>query len=254
VSLGHRFVLLAFLSLLSAQTALPQPIADTRESIQRALPALQKSASTFVEKRACFSCHHNALSILTLRLALDRGFSVDAKVLSAVEQKTFRELQNPNALDDSVQAANLSDPTPNESLLLMAAHASGLARDTVTAVIAQRMATWQRDGHWITSDFRPPHSSSPFTATATAVAALRYYLPDAMPERDKAIRSARQWLGANRPASIEDASFRLMGLAWAGADAASSEIAQAHVICGHAKIRRRMVAAFRLRIGCVFHR
>ena len=224
----HRFVLLAFVALLFSQTALPQFAGDTREAVQRALPVLQKSASTFVEKRACFSCHHNALSILTLRLAQNRGFTVDAKVLDAVEQKTFRELHNPNSLDDAVQAANLSDPTPNESLLLMAAHASGLARDTVTAVIAQRMATWQRDGHWVTSDFRPPHSSSPFTATATAVASLRYYMPDETSiDRDAAIHRASQWLSATRPASIEDASFRLMGLAWTGADAASPEIAQA---------------------------
>jgi ankyrin repeat protein len=224
----HRFALLAFAALLIRQTALPQSVPDTREAIARALPILQKSASTFVEKRACFSCHHNALSILTLRMAQDRGFSIDPKVLGAVEQKTFRELRNPNALDDAVQAASLSDPTPNESLLLMAAHASGVVRDNVTGVIAQRMATWQRDGHWVTSDFRPPHSSSPFTATATAVAALRYYMPDELSkERDAALLSARQWLIATRPDSIEDASFRLMGLAWTGADAARSEILQA---------------------------
>jgi ankyrin repeat protein len=224
----HRFVLLAFVTLLFSQSALPQSVPAIRESIQRALPVLQKSASSFIEKRACFSCHHNALSILTLQMAQHRGFNVDAKVLGAVEQKTFRELQNPNALDDAVQAANLSDPTPNESLLLMAAHASGVSRDTVTAVVAQRLAAWQRDGHWITSDFRPPHSSSPFTATATAVAALRYYMPDEMStKRDAVIHTARQWLIATRPDSVEDASFRLMGLAWTGAGAESSEISQA---------------------------
>jgi ankyrin repeat protein len=217
VSLRHRFAFLVFASLLFGQTAFPQSVPDTREAVQRALPILQKSASAFVEKRACFSCHHNALSILTLRLAQHRGFAIDSKVLGAVEQKTFRELQNPNALDDAVQAANLSDPTPNESLLLMAAHASGLSRDTVTAVIAQRMATWQRDDHWVTSDFRPPHSSSPFTATATAVAAIRYYMPDELSsELGLAIRRARQWLVSTRPNSTEDASFRLMGLAWTG--------------------------------------
>ena len=213
----HRFAIFVFAALLFSQTALPQSDSAIRETIQRALPALQNSVSTFVEKRACFSCHHNALSILTLRLAEDRGFSVDSKILSTVEQKTFRELRNPNALDDAVQAANLSDPTPNESLLLMSAHASRLAGDTVTAVIAQRLAAWQRDDHWVTSDFRPPHSSSPFTATATAVAALRYYMPDELStERNMAINRARLWLSGTRPASVEDASFRLMGLVWAG--------------------------------------
>ena len=224
----RRIAYPVFASLLFSSFALPQSVSDTRDAVQHALPIIQKSAATFVEKRACFSCHHNALSILTLRLAQNRGFNVDAKVLDAVEQKTFRELQNPNALDDAVQATNLSDPTPNESLLLMSAHASGLAPDTVTSVIAQRLVTWQRDGHWVTSDFRPPHSSSPFTATATAVAALRYYMPKELStERDAAIRRAHQWLSATRPASIEDASFRLMGLSWTGADGASSEIVKA---------------------------
>jgi ankyrin repeat protein len=209
------------------QTALTQSLTATRESVQRALPMLQKSASSFVEKRACFSCHHNALSILTLHMARDRGFSIDEKVLAAVELKTFREIRNPNALDDAVQAVNLSDPTPNESLLLMAAHASEVSSDTVTGAIAQRMATWQRDGHWVSSDFRPPHSSSPFTATATAIRAIRLYMPgERSTERDAAIQRAREWLAATPAESIEDASFQLMGLVWAGAEASSPEIIQ----------------------------
>jgi len=81
----HRFVSLVFVTLLFSQNALPQSVPDTREAVQRALPILQKSASTFVEKRACFSCHHNALSILTLRLAQVRGFNVDVKVFGVVE-------------------------------------------------------------------------------------------------------------------------------------------------------------------------
>jgi ankyrin repeat protein len=221
----HRFALLVIALLVISQTVLPQSAPGTQDEVQRALPILEKSASTFVEKRACFSCHHNALSILTFRMAQSRGIQIDSKVLSAVEQKTFRELQNPNALDDAVQAANLSDPTPNESLLLMAAHASGIPRDTITGVIAQRMATWQRDDHWVTSDFRPPHSSSAFTATATAVAAIRYYLPNEhSSELGLAIRGARKWLVSTRPNSTEDASFRLMGLAWSGVGPRDADI------------------------------
>jgi len=223
----HRVGVLLLAWSALTQTALTQSLTATRESVQRALPMLQKSASSFVEKRACFSCHHNALSILTLQMARDRGFSIDGKVLASVEQKTFRELRNPSALDDAVQAVNLSDPTPNESLLLMAAHASEVSRDTITGAIAQRMATWQRDGHWVSSDFRPPHSSSPFTATATAIRAIRLYMPDERSkERDAATQRAREWLAATPAESVEDASFQLMGLVWAGAEASSPEVIQ----------------------------
>ena len=76
-----------------------------------------------------------------------------------------------------MQATTLNDPTPDDSYLLMAAHASGIVPNLTTAVYARRLVQWQRDGHWTTSDFRPPHSSSVFTATATAVRAISLYGP-----------------------------------------------------------------------------
>ena len=97
----------------------------------------------------------------------------------------------------------------------MAAHAAGVPRDLTTGVYALRILKWQRDGHWTTSDFRPPHSSSAVTATATAVRAIRLYLPDELAvERERALGEAREWLSAIRPISTEDAAFRVMGLVW----------------------------------------
>ena len=183
----------------------------------RALPILERSASEFVAKRACVSCHHNILPILMFHLAKSRGVAFDTAVLNVVEDQTFRQLRGPAALDDAVQAATLNDPTPDDSLLLMAAEAAGLRADTTKAVYALRLVRWQRDGHWVTSDFRPPHSSSVFTATASAVRAIRAYLPEeARTEGDASIERARTWLIAARPVSTEDAAFRLLGLVWSG--------------------------------------
>jgi ankyrin repeat protein len=211
---------IAISGTLSAQ---PQ---NAQAAVQRALPILQRSAKEFVAKRACVSCHHNILPILMLDLARRRGVEIDVKVLQAVEEKTFRELRSANALDNAIQATTLNDPTPNDSLLLMAANDAGWTPDLTTAVYALRLARWQRDGHWITSDFRPPHSSSLFMTTATAVRAIREYMPvELSAERDAVLLRARQWLHENRPRSTEDASFRLMGLAWS--NASKDEIAQA---------------------------
>src|SRR5262249_31333692 len=142
--------------LLLSRTLSAQTIPDVRPAIERALPMLQRSASEFVSKRACMSCHHNVLPILTLHQAEERGFTVDVTVIRAVEEKTFRELRTPNVFDETVQVATLNDPTPNDSSLLVAADAAGLQPDLITAVYARRIAAWQQDGHWITSDFRPP--------------------------------------------------------------------------------------------------
>ena len=212
----HRFAA----SLPPAGPPTPFQIsADVQKTVNRALPILQRSTKEFVAKRACVSCHHNILSVLALHQAAEHGFTIDANVLSAVEEKTFHALRAPDAVDDAIQAATVNDPTPNDSFLLMAAHAAGMERDLVTSVYARRLLGWQRDGHWVTSDFRPPHSSSLFTATATAVRAIRLYMPEASVERPRA------WLLQNRPVSAEDAAFRLMGLVWAGGS--SGEMASA---------------------------
>jgi ankyrin repeat protein len=216
------FTLLVFLAQASPARATVSP----RAAVERALPALEQSAKTFVANRSCVSCHHNILPILTFRLAASRGFTIDRSTLESVERKTFRELTNAKAFDDAVQGVNVSDPTPNDSWLLVAAHDAGLAPNLTNAVYAKRIASWQIDGHWTTSDFRPPHSSSLFTATATAVRAIRAYLPDEMrAAREATIARARRWLLAATPASTEDATFRLLGLVWA--EAAPDEVATA---------------------------
>ncbi len=194
---------------------------DARAAVTRALPVLSKSAVAFVGKRTCFSCHHNALAILTMRMAQTRGVSIDSAALAEVEAKTFAPIHTTTALDDAIQAVNLNDPTPDDSLLLMSAAAAGVPREVTLEVLARRLARWQRAGHWVTSDFRPPHSSSLFTATATAVRAIALYMPPELTaERDAVFARARAWLLATKPVSTEDAAFRLMGLAWCGASAA----------------------------------
>src|SRR5690349_14495192 len=131
-----------------------------RQAVTRAMPMLERSADAFVAKRACVSCHHNILPILLNEVARAHGAAFDSAVLRQVEDKTFRQLRSPAALDEAIQAATLNDPTPNDSFLLMAAHAAGEPKTLTTDVYARRLVRWERDGHWVTSDFRPPHSSS----------------------------------------------------------------------------------------------
>jgi ankyrin repeat protein len=219
--------LLAVTALLAPALA-AQTSSGIRASVAKALPILQRSTAAFVAQRACVSCHHNILSILAFHLAREQGFAIDSAVLNAAEEKTFHGLRHPGALDEAIQATTLNDPTPDESYLLLAAQTAGLPPDLTTAIYARRLLSWQREGHWVTSDFRPPHSSSIFTATATAIRAIRHYLPDEFrPEGEAGIGRARQWLVAAVPASTEDATFRLLGLVWAGAAPAEIDAARA---------------------------
>jgi hypothetical protein len=112
--------------VLLARTAFAQSVPDVRTAVDRALPVFQRSAAAFVAKRSCVSCHHNVLPILVLHLAGARGFSIDARVLAAVEGTTFRQLRGSHAVDEAVQAVGLSDPTPIDSSLFLDAHAAVL--------------------------------------------------------------------------------------------------------------------------------
>ena len=222
----HEAMRSVVLLAVAAQCLPAQSSEDAGKAVRRALPVLERSAGEFVSKRNCVSCHHNILPILMLHMARERGIEIDESVLTAVEGKTFRALRSPTALDDAIQAVTLNDPTPNDSFLLMAAGAAGIERSLVAAVYARRLLGWQRDGHWVTSDFRPPHSSSVFTATATAVRAISLYLPEEMgAEREACLGRARRWLLATAPESVEDASFRVLGLVWAGASASEIDTA-----------------------------
>jgi ankyrin repeat protein len=135
-------------------------------------------------------------------------------------------------VDNAVQAIGMPDPTPDTGYLLMAAHAAQLPPDLATATWAARIARWQHeDGYWTTSDFRPPHAGSLFTATATAVQAIRAYMPvELASERDRVVQRAAAWLRTNRPRSTEDAAFRLMGLASAGASPDDLRLASADLV------------------------
>ena len=80
---------LSVLFIVIANTASAQTLPEARSAVTRALPILQRSTAAFVGERSCVFCHHNSLAVLALRLAQQRGFTVDTTTLAVVEGKTF---------------------------------------------------------------------------------------------------------------------------------------------------------------------
>src|SRR5262249_6711884 len=103
----------------------------------------------------------------------------------------------------------------------------GIRPSVTTAFHTRRMASLQKtDGRFATFDSRPPQSYSSFMITALAVRTMNHYLPASMAEeKDARVEKARAWLASAPVESTEDASYRVMGLVWAGASRA--EIAAA---------------------------
>ena len=213
----HRaLVICLFVPILHAQVDSPDHV---RSAATHAVAIVQHGSTGFSKLMQCFSCHADALPMLTLRAARERGVAVDEAAASELVAKAFLSGPDLTSIDHAVQDPMIVDPAPSDGRALVAAHEVGVQPNLVTQVYARRIATWQRpDGHWPTGDQRPPQSYSLFTATALAVQTMQLYMPAQLAtEASERTARAKRWLLTTQPQSTEDSTYRLFGLYWADA-------------------------------------
>jgi squalene cyclase len=223
-----------FSSVLCA-TALPrasaeEPEAATAERIRpavaRAIATLQRSLVVYAEKRDCFSCHHQAVSLVALKIARSRGFAIDEDAVQGAVALTLDDLES--ALVPYRKGQGQPGGVTRAAYALWALEEGGHPPDEITAAVTTYLLKADRTrDHWTTGSRRPPMEASHFTTTALALRGLGYYAAkgqaDLVKERT---RQARSWLLAGgRPADTEDRVFRLWGLKYA--DAAPAELSAA---------------------------
>lgn len=208
--------LVFLISGLTAQAATPEQV---RSAASRAVGIVQNTSTGFYKVTDCFSCHDHALPMLAYQMARQRGIPFDEAAASHVAARGLLASPNLTSIDHAVQDNTIIDPAMGEGWALIASHAAGAPPNLITAIYARRIATWQRpDGHWPTFDLRPPHSYSPFTATAVAVRAMEIHLPAQLgKEKLERLKRARKWMLTTPPVETEDFTFRLFGLFWADA-------------------------------------
>ncbi len=84
-----RILCASVVSGLAVVATAAEPSAKAIEAaIGKSLALLEKSSVTYPTQRTCFSCHHQALPPLTLALARERGFTVDAKAMREQSELT----------------------------------------------------------------------------------------------------------------------------------------------------------------------
>ena len=189
--------------------------ARIRNAAAKAVAAIQNSQKTWVSKVSCYSCHQQVLPALAFREARQHGIPLDEKAAHADAAAAFGFYSN---LDRAVQYTHIIDPALDDGWGLTAASAAGLNPSLVTAVYARHLAARQEsDGHWETGDERPPQSSSPFTATAVAVAAIQEFGHDKLKTDTQArVARARAWLLAHKPRNTEERAFQIFGICVTG--------------------------------------
>lgn len=194
--------------------------ARIRQAATKAVAVIQKSQKTWYAKQSCVSCHQQVFPALAFRAAREHGIPVDERAAHADAAAAFGFYSN---LARAVEYTHLIDPALGDGYPLIGADAVGVRPSLVTAVYSRLIAARQEpDGHWETSDQRPPQSYSPFTATAISLRAIQLYGHTSQ-RADLQARAARArvWLLSHQPRETEERAFQLLGAKWAGADEAA---------------------------------
>jgi len=190
---------------------------SVERALARSLPLLQQSGRTFSERRACVSCHHQALVAMTVGLARKQGFAVDDQLADLERSEVLDRLgKNREAIRRGGGVTD--DLIPAYALAGLAA--LGQKPNALTDALVHYLVIKQRqDGSWRTPVYRPPQDASHFAFTALAVHGLSVFAPKGrLQEVEEHIRRARGWLLLAEPEETEDKAFHLLGLNWAKAD------------------------------------
>jgi N-acyl-D-amino-acid deacylase len=187
--------------------------AALRRAVERGLRRIEAGAAAYPKHRQCFSCHHQALPLLTLTAARRRGFPVEpAKVNREVDftQASFQKK------DRIRQGQGVGNGNTQAGYALAALDAAGHRADDTTAALVEYLLVRQRpDGSWPALNQRPPAEGNPFTNAAWALHALRVYGRPVTALRERVERArgrAGEWLRRHQAEDTEGRAFRLRGL------------------------------------------
>jgi ankyrin repeat protein len=190
-------------------------------AVRRSLPLLQRTTAGFYKASGCVSCHHNALTAMSVAAARSRGFAVDESAAADNVATLATDLRD--SRDQSLQGIIASGGlTTTTGYVLMALAAENLQPEPATDAAARLVVLAQGvEGTWGTA-YRPPSEASEFTAAAVGLRGVQLFGADRRWGRSAAdvVAAASRWLTTTAPRTTEDHVFRLFGLTWARAVAA----------------------------------
>jgi predicted GH43/DUF377 family glycosyl hydrolase len=192
-------------------------------AVQKSLPLIESSAVKYMEHRDCFSCHHQALPILTLVEAKRRGFPVAEAKLQKLLQFTADHLKR--GRKGYLEGKGQGGAADTAGYALRALSAGGWPADDSTAAVTEYLLQFNKHlDHWQTTSNRPPSEVSPFTTTFLALRGLQAF--GTAPQQDrilKRVQKVRPWVMKSKPRDTEDRVSRLWSLKHLQCDATALE-------------------------------
>jgi ankyrin repeat protein len=209
----------------------PEGISDARISVGRAVNLLLPAAPVGYQKRACISCHSQALVAMAAAEARKKGIAIN-------EEMAQTNLKQIEASYKSVADLAMQGDQPGGNIItigyvMMALAAEHYPFDKITAELTHATAALQLpDGSWTPNGVsRPPMEDTLVTATAMGARALTLYpVPGGKHQVEEKVRRTQHWLLAVDARSAEDRAMKLMGLVWTKAPQSDVESAVRQIL------------------------
>lgn len=188
-------------------------------AVERANQLLMSTSKEYFRMSGCSGCHHQPVIAMAAGASRKAGVAgPDDAFVREQSQVIKAELQSQrNAIQ---QDLFISADSLAFGLIGLAAldYPADDVTDTVVAAIAARQT---EEGDFLHVPLpRPPLEDSQFVAASIAANAIRHYtIPARRHELEARLAKVRHWLTVTHARTPYEQSFRLMGLAWSGADA-----------------------------------
>jgi hypothetical protein len=189
-----------------------------RAAVAKSLPLLKKGSAGHIDQKTCFACHNQALPMLALTTARDRGFEVSDE--DRQKQAEFITTFLGKNRDNFLKGRGTGGQVDTAGYALWTLEMSGWKPDQTTAAVAEYLLQYNKNlDHWKTTSNRPPSEASAFTTTYVAIRGLKSYGTTEQKERvEKRLEEVRDWLLKATPKDTEDRVFRLWAMKLAGVD------------------------------------
>lgn len=188
-----------------------------RDAIAKAIPLIEIGAAGSAKDRVCFTCHNQAVPILTLVEAKRQGFAVDEENLKKQIDHTSEHLKRGKKNYDDGKGQGGTVMTAGYAL--WALEEAAYQPDEVTAAVSGYLIVHQeKNVFWNQNSNRPPSSGSPFATSYLALRGLATYSTEEQAKaKESRIEEVREWLIKEQPKDLEDSSFRVRALKIVGA-------------------------------------
>lgn len=187
------------------------------EAVEAGIALLDMQSHRFIKRGGCNSCHSQMLPAAAAALARERGLEV-TEVIAQIPVEAM-EITPERIMNH----AFIPGGTGYE---LFGFAAAGRPADEYTDALVHYLKKMQeKEGYWASNrGNRPPLVTDDFTTTALAVNALKSYSREVeRADTMKRLALAAEWLEGANPVNTQERAFHLLGLKWAGGDAAVIE-------------------------------